>query len=62
MFSVQHDDVRLARRVHRRTVQHKVPHFGFLWLSKGNLGKAGIRFKIGRGFDNVDSLLNFVSR
>jgi hypothetical protein len=48
--------------IHRRAVQHKVPHFGFFRLGKGNLGKAGIRFKIRRGFDNVDGLLNFVSR
>jgi hypothetical protein len=48
--------------IHCRTVQHKVPHFGFLRLGKGNLGKAGIRFKIRRGFDNLYGLLNFVGR
>ena len=62
MLSFEHDDLRLARGIDCRTVEHIVPHFGFFWLRKGDLGKAGIRFKIRRGFNNLYGLLNFVCR
>ncbi len=62
VLAVEHDDLRLARGIHCRTVEHKVPHFGFRWFRKGDLGKAGVWFKIRRGFHDLHGLLNFVRR
>ncbi len=59
-FTVQHGDIRLTRRIHRRAIQHKIPHFGFLRLGQRNLGKAGVRFEVRRGFHNLDGLFNFI--
>ena len=62
VLAIEHDDLRLTRGIHCRTVKHKVPHFGFLGLCQGDLGKAGIRLKVRRGFYNLNGLLNFVRR
>ncbi len=61
-FAVKHNDIGLARRIHRRAVKHEVPDFGFFWLRQRNLGKAGIGFKIRRGFHDCYGLVDFISR
>lgn len=62
MFTIKHDDIGTAGRIHRRAVKHKVPDFGLFWLRQRNLGKAGIGFKIRRGFHNGYGPVDFISR